>query len=211
VLAAANSDPVIRSAIQHHSDAASYIFAGSQVGMMEQLFTDKRRAFYAQARPIDLPPLSPIDLGDFINDRFEASGKDPGAALGPLLDTPAGHPQRAMLLAHELWAATDPDSTTDEEGWSAALNAALAASREEAKTIWSRLRPAERQVLTAVAEDLAGLYAKTSRSPRGGSGVRAAENLVAAGEIYLDDNTRTGYRVVDPLLAAWLRSGRPSW
>lgn len=210
VLSSANADAVIRSSIQHHGDAASYIFAGSQVGMMEQLFTDKRRAFYAQARPIDLPPLSSVDLGEFIADRFEASGMNSGTALGPLLDTAAGHPQRAMLLAHELWAATEPGASADEECWSVALNAALAASQEEAKTIWSRLSAAERQVLTSVAENAAALYAKTSRSPRGGSGVRATEALMAAGEIYPDDNTRTGYRVVDPLLAAWLRAGRPS-
>ncbi len=54
-----NVDAIIRSEIQHHADAASYIFAGSQVGMMQQLFADRRRAFYAQARPLTLPPLPP--------------------------------------------------------------------------------------------------------------------------------------------------------
>ena len=209
VLAATNADAVIRSQIQHHGDAASYIFAGSQVGMMEELFADKRRAFYAQARPVALPPLSPLDLGEFIAGRFAATGKDVGAGLGPLLDTAAGHPQRAMLLAHELWAVTSPGTAADEECWAAALNAALAASREEAKTIWSHLSTGERQVLTAVAENQAGLYSTASRAPRGGSRLRAAESLVAASEITADTNTRTGYRVVDPLLAEWLRNGRP--
>ncbi len=36
-------DAVIRSEIQHHGDAASYIFAGSHVGMMRELFADRRR------------------------------------------------------------------------------------------------------------------------------------------------------------------------
>lgn len=36
--AQANADEVIRSEIQHHDDAASYIFAGSEVGMMDTLF-----------------------------------------------------------------------------------------------------------------------------------------------------------------------------
>jgi hypothetical protein len=44
-----------------------------------------------------------------------------------------------VLLAHELWAVTPPGAAADEECWAAALNAALAASREEAKTIWSHL------------------------------------------------------------------------
>jgi uncharacterized protein len=42
------ADAVIRSEIQHHGDAASYVFAGSHVGMMRELFTDRRRAFYGR-------------------------------------------------------------------------------------------------------------------------------------------------------------------
>jgi len=187
-----------------------YIFAGSQVGMMEELFADKRRAFYAQALPVALPPLSALDLGEFIAGRFAATGKDIGTALGPLLDTAAGHPQRAMLLAHELWAVTRPQAAADEEAWLATLATALAATREEAKTIWTHLSGAQRQVLTAVAENQAGLYSTASGSSRGGSRQRAAEALVAASEITADPNTRTGYRVVDPLLAEWLRHGRPT-
>ena len=210
VLAAGNTDAVIRSQIQHHSDAASYIFAGSHVGMMEQLFADKRRAFYAQAKPIALPPLDPLDLGEFITDRFATTNKDIGAALGPLLDTAAGHPQRAMLLAHTVWEATPIDQTADEQRWAAALTQVLTDTVEEAKTIWTRLSATERQVLTSIAEDQGGLYSKASRNPRGGSTTAALQSLVAESEVVSDHTSRTGYRVVDPLLAEWLRAGRPS-
>jgi uncharacterized protein len=46
-----NLDAVVRSVIQHHGQVASYIFAGSQVGLLTELFVDERGAFYAQARP----------------------------------------------------------------------------------------------------------------------------------------------------------------
>ena len=210
VLAAGNADAIIRSQIQHHSDAASYIFAGSHVGMMEQLFADKRRAFYAQAKPIPLPPLDPLDLGEFITERFAATGKDITGALGALLDTAAGHPQRAMLLAHTLWEVTPMGDTADEERWTEALGRVLADAVDEAKTIWTRLSATERQVLTSIAEDQGGLYSKASRNPRGGSTTGALESLVAESEVVRDETRRTGYRVVDPLLAEWLRAGRPS-
>jgi hypothetical protein len=46
--ASAQMDAVIRSEIEHHGDAASYIFAGSHVGMMRELFTTQRRALTAR-------------------------------------------------------------------------------------------------------------------------------------------------------------------
>jgi hypothetical protein len=210
VLAAGNADAIIRSQIQHHGDAASYIFAGSHVGMMEQLFADKRRAFYAQAKPIPLPPLDPLDLGEFITERFAATGKTIAGALGALLDTAAGHPQRAMLLAHTLWEMTPIGETADEERWDAAFTQVLSDAVDEAKTIWTRLSAAERQVLTSIAEDQGGVYSKASRNPRGGSTTGALDSLVAESEVVRDHTRRSGYRVVDPLLAEWLKSGRPS-
>ncbi len=109
------ADAVIRSEIQHHGDAASYVFAGSHVGMMRELFADRRRAFYGQAGPVDLPPLPADEVAEDLSARFEAGGRRIGAALGPLLDAAGGHPQRTMLLAHVLWELTDEGEEVDEE------------------------------------------------------------------------------------------------
>ena len=54
--------------------------------MMRELFADRRRAFYGQAGPVDLPPLSPLDVADYVSGRFERSGRKIGAALDPLLE-----------------------------------------------------------------------------------------------------------------------------
>src|SRR5215203_2282260 len=109
VLAAKDrADATIRSEIQHHGDAASYVFAGSQLGMMRRLFADKRRAFYGQAKPLDLPPLAPEDVADYLDGRFRETRRQVGDALGPLLDVARGHPQRTMQLAHALWEQLGP-------------------------------------------------------------------------------------------------------
>src|SRR6266571_4586957 len=70
-----SADAVVRASIQHHGRAASYVFAGSHAGMMTELFADKRRAFYAQASPVRLPPLGADECADYIEGRFAASGK----------------------------------------------------------------------------------------------------------------------------------------
>jgi hypothetical protein len=55
---------LIRSVIQHHRHAASYVFAGSNFGMMRSLFADKWMPFYTQAAAATLPPLPADDLGE---------------------------------------------------------------------------------------------------------------------------------------------------
>ena len=208
VLAAGPADAAIRAQIQHHSEAASYIFAGSNVGMMAELFADKRRAFYAQAKPISLPPLPSDQLGDYITASFAVTGKDVGVALGPLLDAAAGHPQRAMLLAYTLWDTTPPGGSATEETWVEAYETALADNLDEFKTLWAKSSVSVRRVLALIADGNVKLYSRTSGTSRGGAVTSAVRTLMDSGDIVEDSTTATGYRVVDPLYAAWIRAGR---
>lgn len=204
------ADAVIRSEIQHHGDAASYVFAGSKVGMMRRLFADRRRAFYGQAKPLQLPPLDPADVATYIDGRFSDTGKAVGEALDPLLDLTRGHPQRTMLVANLLWERTKPRGSADTETFTNASEAAMSAVRDELRAVWTGLSAGQRRVLTAVAENDDGIYAASRRhgGSRGGSAKSATDVLLDNGEIYADRATATGYRLVDPLLAAWIRSGR---
>lgn len=204
------ADAVIRSEIQHHGDAASYVFAGSQVGMMRELFANRRRAFYGQAGPVDLPPLRPDDVAGHLAARFEATEREIGTALAPLLDTAAGHPQRTMLLAHVLWELTPKGKKASEETWLATYEQVMLDVRDELRAVWSALPTSQRRTLAAVAEDREGIYASDRRQggSRGGAVQKAAQALCDRGEIVEDPATTTGYRVIDPLLAAWVNEGR---
>src|SRR3954451_15096565 len=94
---------VFRSVLEENRNAAGYVFSGSHPGLMRDLFADRRHAFFAQATPVELGPLPADELADYITARFADGRRDPGEALGPLLDAAQGHPQRAMLLAHHLY------------------------------------------------------------------------------------------------------------
>ncbi len=200
-------DGVIRSEIQHHAEAASYAFAGSHVGMMRTLFGDRRRAFYGQARPIELGPLDDVDLAEFISRRFVRTGKRAGVALGPLLGAVQGHPQRSMLAAHALWEATPAGGEADEQTWETAHDRILADTRDELRAIWTGLPTGQRRVLATLAhgESLYGSRRQHGGS-RGGATKSALNALIARGEV---DVPATGYRIVDPLLALWIREGTP--
>jgi hypothetical protein len=205
------ADAVIRSEIQHHGDAASYVFAGSHLGMMRELFSDRRRAFYGQAGPVDLPPLSPVDIAQYVSERFEVDGRKLGVALDPLLETSRGHPQRTMLLAHVLWELTDEGEEVTEELWLSAFDEVMHHVRDELRAAWSSLPTSQRRVLTAIAENREGLYAAGRRQggSRGGAVRTAVEALRDRGEIAEDPSTASGWRLVDPLLATWVNEGRP--
>lgn len=205
------ADALIRSEIQHHGDSASYVFAGSQLGMMRALFADRRRAMYGQSWPIELAPLDPVDVSDFVADRFARTNRDPGDALGPLLDAARGHPQRTMLLAHALWDEVEPGATATEEDWAAAFDRAMTVARDELRAIWTALGTGQRRVLTTIAENSEGLYAGGRRhgGSRGGAVKSAVAALTDQGEIAPDAGAATGHRVVDPMLRYWIAAGLP--
>jgi len=205
------ADAVIRSEVQHHGDAASYVFAGSHVGMMRELFSDRRRAFYGQAGPVDLPPLRSDDVAEYVSRRFEATGRRIEAVLEPFLDASQGHPQRTMLLAHVLWELTEEGEEIDEEAWLSAYDEVRHQVREELRAAWSALPTSQRRVLTGIAENREGIYAAGRRQggSRGGTVRAAVEALHDRGEIVEDEATASGWRLVDPLFAAWVNEGRP--
>lgn len=197
------ADSVVRSEIQHHEGAASYVFAGSRVHMMEMLFTNQKRAFYGQTKPIHLMPLDPVDLAEYIGDRFRATEKEVTTpALEGLLDLVDGHPQRAMAAAHALWDATQSNAGLEE--WDSARAALMQDVTDELRTAWWALDAAERQAVVAIARGK-GPYSRTAARSRGGAVTSALERLEGFGVIV---NTDHGWAVVDPLFAEWLRTDR---
>jgi hypothetical protein len=198
-------DAILRSRIQHHGDAASYIYAGSHPGLMEELFGRRERPLFGQAQPLHLDPLSDPDLAAYIGARFDETGREVGEALEPLLDFVQGHPQRAMMLAHHLWNATEPKETARLEEFEEALRAVREEAHEALQAIWGSLAPVERRVISALARSEAPLLSDRTlkRFQLAKSSAREArDRLVQAGDL-----RRTGdsISIVDPLLADFAR------
>src|SRR3954470_3326098 len=110
-------DGLIRSHIQYHGEIASYVFAGSEPGLMKQLFEDKDRPLYGSAVPMRLGRLRDADIAAYVVARFEESGRDVGPAIAPLLSAARGHPKQAMLLAHRLWEEVERGSEATLDDW----------------------------------------------------------------------------------------------
>ena len=198
-------DGVIRGRIQHHADAASYIFAGSHPGLMAELFDDRERPLFGQARAIRLDPLLDADVSTYVARRFEESRREVGAMLEPLLDLVRGHPQRAMLVAHHLWEQTPRGGEADEETWARALSSVFRELQEAFEFASSRLPEGQRRVLGAVASAHGSLYARDTlqRFQLTKSGAQSgAAALLRRGDL---QRTGTGaLRLVDPLFEVWI-------
>ncbi|MDQ3484663.1 MAG: AAA-like domain-containing protein [Actinomycetota bacterium] len=181
--AGATLDGLLRSHVQYHGDAATYIYAGSQPSMMRRLFTDRERPLYGQAEPLELSPLPLDEVLVELSERFAALGRDPGDALEPLVVATAGHPQRTMLLAHLLHRELElresggtslgrpeasqldvehagegvsaPDDLPDGPALADALvDLALAHTSEAHHANWDQLSSGKKAVLAALADGI---------------------------------------------------------
>lgn len=200
-------DGLIRSRLEQHEAQASYIFAGSQLGMMNRLFEDRTRPFYGQARAVRLGHLPEDALAEYIGGRFRRTGRNVGEMLDPLLATARGHPQRAMLLAHFLWEMIPRGKASDGGAWERALGAVDLELRDEFNSIWNGLDDSERRALVAISRG-ANLLRKDvlAEIQLARSTARDARSrLIEDGHVQAvgDD-----LEVVDPLLALWVARGR---
>jgi hypothetical protein len=198
-------DGLLRSHIQHHGEVASYVFAGSEPGLMRLLFETKDRPLYGSAVPMRLGRLADEDVAAYVAARFESTGRAVGEALNPLLLTGRGHPQRTMLLAHRLWEEVEPGAEATLDDWDAAHAAAMRELEPEFDAQWRGLDLSEQKTLRAVV--LGG------GSPYRGSALRRLEltkdvvrralpRLAATAEI--EERDEGGYAIVDPLFASWI-------
>jgi hypothetical protein len=197
-------DGLLRSRIQYHQDAAAYVFAGSEPSMMREIFDSRERPLFGQAMQLTLGPLPAEEVVAELADRFAAEGLDPGAALGQLVAFAEGHPQRTMwlayLLAEELAAGAPATPALGEE----IVKRAVELTEPSHEALWQATSATERAVLAAVADGVAptstALAAEhnVARTTLGA----AAGRLVDQGHLFRRPRAS---RLVDPLLAVWLR------
>jgi uncharacterized protein len=197
-------DAVLRSHIQFHGEVASYVFSGSEAGLMAQLFEAQDAPLYGQAAPLRLGRLAAPDLAAYVADRFRGTEREVGDALGPLLEVADGHPQRAMLLAHHVWEAVPLGEAATHSSWHRAFATALAQLEPELDAHWQRLTTVEQKTLRAVVGGGGSPY-RTALLERldlqKASAQQALRNLAVRGEVEREERR---YRLVDPLFAVWI-------
>lgn len=210
------AEGVIRSHVQYQREQAGYVFAGSETHLLDRQFDDPDRPFFGQALRLRMGRPNRAALGETIADEFARTGRDPGEALGPLLDLADDHPQRAMLLAHFLWLATTTGAVAAFAEYDAAVTSARLHVAGEVEARYDRATRNQQRVLRAVAHH-GSPFAAASQAALGleaGSVTRTVELAIRDG--LLEQRTDSGaqrvagsYRLIDPLLADWVRRRFP--
>ena len=197
-------DGLIRSHIQHQGEVASYVFAGSEPGLMKQLFEDRSRPLYDSAVPMRLGRLPDPAIAGYIADRFEQGKRSVGEALNPLLGTALGHPQRAMMLAYHLCEQIAPGETATLDDWARAHSSALAELQPEFDAHWQGFSLNYQKTMRSIVAGGGSPYRASvlSRLELSKSAAQSVvTRLVQAAEIEPEGRK---YRVVDPLFAEWI-------
>jgi hypothetical protein len=197
-------DGILRSHIQFQGEVASYVFAGSEPGLMKQLFERKEAPLYGSAVPLKLGRLRDEDIADYVADRFRQGRRNVGEALNPLLASAKGHPQRAMLLAHRLWEEVERGGTATLGEWERAHRAALDELQPEFEAQWRGLDTSEQKTMRAVIAGDGSPYRATVLERLALTKTmaqKALQRLAARAELEAEDGKQT---VVDPLFAEWI-------
>jgi hypothetical protein len=214
-------DGLLRSHVQYHGDAATYIYAGSQPSLMRRLFTDRERPLYGQAEPLELSPLPIDEVLPELAERFLTLDEDPGEALAPLVTAAAGHPQRTMLFAHllhrelslRIGGDTSMPQTPAVEGLALAeaiIALALWQTSEGHHAVWDALSSGKKAVLAAMSDGIRPTGSRaTERSGLSRATLQSALRELGNDGQHIARNhegpTAAGYwRFIDPLFALWV-------
>jgi hypothetical protein len=199
-------DGLVRSVVQHHREGVAYVYAGSAPSLMRELFADRERPLFGQARPLELPPLPADDTVADILRVAETEGVRPDpAAVARIVEIGAGHPQRTILLAAHLFDLTDRGDEEHDDLAAAAVELAVRETGDVHQAVWDSLRRAERAVLTALADGEPPTGQRTAERHRiARASLQAALERLAGQEVHV--MVRDGRpALVDPLLREWLR------
>ena len=197
-------DGLIRSHIQHQGEVASYVFSGSEPGLMKQLFERKDRPLYGSAVPMRLGRLRDADVAGYVADRFAETGRSVGEALNPLLETAEGHPQRTIMLAHHLWEHVGNGEAATLADWERAHAGVLAELRPEFDAQWRRMQANDQKTLRSIIAGGGSAYRQavlTRLELDKAAARRAVARLADAADIEADGRQ---HRVVDPLFREWI-------
>lgn len=201
------AEQALRAAVQDQR-AVGYVFAGSEPSLMERMISPKR-PFYKAGPVVRLQKIDPAVFGDWLEQRFKASGIKAEPGLGAAIVDLAGNvPYDVQRLAHETW--DDLHETARRTATLDDLHVTLTRLLGEQHTMfeesWQRLTLAQRAALRAVVledgREMLSADVRTRHRLSGASSVQAALTALVKQDVVMKDGA--SYVVTDSLYREWV-------
>lgn len=201
-------EKMMRSCFQMHKDV-TYLFAGSQKHIIEEIFGQERRAFYKFAKPFPIAKIPSHEFEPFISRKFkETKMSISHSVIDIILNITEGHPYLTQQLCHELWNVGCEEGEACEKDIPTAIGTILYQHGDYFSGIWDSLAASQKRLMTAIAEEIKvqNIYSKsfmTKHNLVSQSHVKKA--LASLMNQALVEHSRGYYSIEDVFLREWIR------
>ena len=202
------AEGTIRHAVER-AKHITYLFAGSQKHLLQDMFENEDRPLYRLCRKVSLGRISAEDYHSFLADAGKARWRKliPAERITKILEITSRHPYYVNALCSKLWErGIIPTEKAIDSAWEELV--------EEDRSLVTgkvlRLAASQRGMLKAIAKAPNGVAHPTSqafltsiRLPTS-TGNRARETLEEQDFIQQDDDG--SWTLVDPVMASYLQT-----
>ncbi len=202
-----NTEAVLRSYMQRMRNA-TFVFAGSEQTILQEMFVSSKRPFYNSSEIITLGPIEEDVYVDFARNLFAERGKtvdeEPVRWAIALFDGNTFYLQRTMNGA---FADTPEGAVCDMVAVNRSVRSMLASNEVVYREILSNVTVSQKAVLYAIARSrivenpMSSAFVRDNALPSSSSVQSALLKLIKSG---LVSKTERGYSLTDPLLRIFI-------
>jgi uncharacterized protein len=212
----ARLEKTLRSAFQSHR-GVGYLFAGSKPHLLREM-AQEGNAFYRFGRLMELAPVAETHWVSYLTARFRRGSVDIAPeVVRTIVAYAEGIPYYVMRISRALWSRGVHARRLTENDVRDAFADLVAEGDQLFAEAWDALTLAQRRSLAAVAEGRGdAMFAERVRQAYElGPSSTVARSLERLRELSFVVRERVpphagpSYRIVDPLLRAWVLRGRP--
>ena len=202
-----NIEALLRTHIQH-SSKASFIFAGSERHIMNELFLNSARPFYNSADMLHLDPIEKEIYSNFVTYHFQKKNKVISRqSISNVYDIFKGNTYYLQKTFREAYAITAEGKSCSDDEVKTIIQEMTTDNNHKYSEILSRLSLPQKELLFAIHHEgratqiTSGKFIKKHNLQSTSSVQSAMKKLIEYGLVTTEKNE---YYIEDPLMNLWL-------
>lgn len=202
-----NMEALLRSYMQNMSNA-TFIFAGSEQSILQEMFVSPKRPFYNSTEIMHLSPIPKEQYLDFAQGLFRERGREiETEAVSHTFDLMDGNTYYIQRTMNGAFADTRPGGVCTLDTVHHTIRGMLAANSTVYREILSGITESQKATLYAIAacriveKPTSGPFIKANALASASSVQSALQKLIKAG---LLKKTNEGYSLTDPLFRIFI-------